>query len=132
MSAGGMLQAAIVAALQGHAPLYELTVFDAPPVRGGLPYAVVGEPVLADWSAVEVAGREGRVAVTLHDAGERPLRLRAMLGEVEEQLPALAAAVGEGWHVAQLRLARSRMVRGRDEDWAATAEFTVRMWRENG
>ena len=45
-----LLVAAAVARLKGLAGLASVAVFDAPPVRGGLPHAVVEEPVIADAS----------------------------------------------------------------------------------
>ena len=123
------LQAAVVAALEGAG----VTAFDAPPVRGGLPYAVVEEAVLRDWSAVTLEGREGTLAVTFFDGGERPVRLRAAIDAAEAAVaaigPALGPGLGGGWRVVQLRLQRSRVVR-RGERWVGTSEFLVRMYRE--
>lgn len=66
MSGRVVLQAAIVARLNA---VLDVSVFDAPPVRGGLPYAVVDEPVLSDWSTKTWVGREGRILLTLFDGG---------------------------------------------------------------
>ena len=129
MSAGVVLQAALVEHLAGVLPV---SVFDAPPVRAGDPHAVVDEPVLADWSTKTWVGREGRVAVQLIDGGERPLRLRALAAAVEETLEDWRPQLPGGWRLVALRLARSRMTRGRDERWRASSEFAVRMWREDG
>lgn len=126
MSAGAVLQAAVVAALEGI-----VTAFDAPPVRGAAPYAVVEAPVLADWSTKDIAGREGVVAVTIHDEGERPVRLRAIQGTAEDAVLELARDVGGGWRWVVLVLARSRMVRREGLRWVATSEFRVRMLRES-
>ncbi len=126
MSARELLVAAVAAKL---APL-PLTVFDAGPVRGGLPHAVVQEPDLSDWSGTGWTGREGRIAVTLADGGERPLRLRALLAQAEEAVGQVGPALGRGWRVASIRLVRSRLVAA-DRQWRATAEFAVRLYREN-
>lgn len=131
MSARVLLQAAVVARLKAHRPLVEMAVFDAPPARAGVPFAVVDEAVLVDRSAQGVAGLEGRLVVTVEDGGERPVRLRALIGEVEETLPGMAAAIGEGWRVVTLVLVRSRMARA-GERWRGVSEFAVRMYRENG
>ena len=132
MSAREQLVAVVAAHLKAHRPLHEMAVFDAPPVRRSVPYALIDEPVLTDWSGTGWTGREGRLVVTLADGGERPVRLRALLAEVEEHVPALAVAIGGGWRLAQLRLVRSRMTRAaREERWAAQAEFQVRMYREH-
>ena len=122
-----VLQAALVARLN---VVLEVGVFDAPPVRGGLPYAVVDEPVLSDWSTKSFAGREGRVLLTLFDGGERPVRLRSLLAAAEEGLEALPPDLGEGWRVVRLALVRSRVLRVGDR-WRGTSEFLVRMYRES-
>ncbi|HXH17035.1 MAG TPA: DUF3168 domain-containing protein [Sphingomonas sp.] len=126
MSARVVLQAALVARLNA---VLAVSVFDAPPVRGGLPYAVVDEPVLSDWSTKSWSGREGRVLLTLFDGGERPVRLRALLAAAEEGLDALDPDLGEGWRAARLALVRSRVLRVGDR-WRGTAEFLVRMYRD--
>lgn len=130
MSAASVVQAAIVAHLAGDAALAGVTIFDAPPVRGGMPYAVVGEPLLADWSARSLVAREGRIAVEIVDGGERPVRLRALAGAVEDALAAMPAALGEGWRVVTLIPVRARIVRAGDR-WRSVSEFAVRMYRES-
>lgn len=130
MSAGGVLQAAVVAAVRAAAGP-EVGVFDAPPVRGGLPYAVVEAPVLVDWSTKDWRGREGRIAVVLHDAAERPVRLRALTGVIEDAVEAVGVSLDEGWRLAAVRLARSRMVLRTGDRWTATSEFAVRLYRES-
>jgi len=127
MSGRGVLQAAIVARLTA---VLDVSVFDAPPARGGLPYAVVDEPVLSDWSTKSWSGREGRVVLTLHDGGERPVRLRALLAAAEDGLDGLPADLGEGWRVVRLALVRSRVLRVGDR-WRGTSELLVRMYRES-
>ena len=127
MSGRVVLQAAIVARLNA---VLDVSVFDAPPVRGGLPYAVVDEPVLSDWSTKTWVGREGLVLLTLLDGGERPVRARALLAAAEEGLEALPPDLGEGWRVVRLALVRSRVLRVGDR-WRGTSEFLVRMYRES-
>ena len=122
-----VLQAAVLARLNA---VLDVSVFDAPPVRGGLPYAVVDEPVLSDWSTKTWVGRVGRVLLTLFDGGERPVRVRALLAVAEEGLELLAPDLGEGWRVVRLALVRSRVLRVGDR-WRGTAEFLVRMYRES-
>jgi hypothetical protein len=125
MSARAALQAAVVAALKGAG----VVAFDAPPVRAALPHAVVEEAVLADWSTTTWEGREGRLSIRFLDAGERPVRVRAAIDTGEAAVAAMAAAIGEGWRVVQLRVVRSRLVRS-GERWVGTSEFLVRMWRD--
>jgi hypothetical protein len=133
MSAREMLHAALVARLTAHAPLREAVtaVCDAPPLRSARPYALVEEPLLADWSTKDLAGREARVTILLFDEGERPVRLRALAGEVEAAMAELPGDLGGGWRVAALALLRSRIVRDGERRWAAMTEYRVRMLREN-
>lgn len=125
MSARTLLQAAIVAAL---APV-EARVFDAPPVRAALPYLLVDEPVLQDWSTKSWRGLEGRVAAIGFDGGERPRRLRALADAVDDALAAMPETLGEGWRIANLRPLRSRIARVAPDHWQAVSEYWVRVYR---
>lgn len=127
MSVQALLSAAMAEALSG----LEVAVFDAPPVRAARPYAVIEEAVLSDWSTKDMAGREGRLAVTLSDGGERPVRLRALAGEIEDAIDAMSGDLGEGWRVVTLMLARSRIVREGESRWMAMSEWRVRILRES-
>jgi hypothetical protein len=127
MSAREVLSAAVVSALERAG----LKAFDAPPVRGAVPHAVVEEARLGDWSTATWEGREGVLAVTFHDGGERPVRLRGIVEAGEAAVTAMDPAIGGGWRVVQMRLQRSRVVR-KGERWVGTSEFLVRMWRDVG
>lgn len=131
MSAGERLQAAVVAALGAHPALAGgvTRVFDAPPLRAVRPYALVEEPLLADWGTKDMAGREGRIAVLLFDTGERPVRLRLLASEAEAAVPAMPRALGDGWTVASLAFLRSRIARDGEGRWVASSEWRVRMLR---
>ena len=128
MSAAATLQAAIVARL---GTVAGLRVFDAPPLRAGVPYAVVEEPALQQADAAGIAGRTGTVSVVSHDAGERPVRLRALVAGVDAALEAMSGDVGEGWRLVGVRLARSRLARVGDDRWRGVSEFAVRLYRES-
>ncbi len=128
MSAQAVLQAAAIAALDG---LDVTAVFDAPPVRAALPYALVEEAMLADWGTKDMAGREGRLSVIVRDGGERPARLRLLAGAVEEAIEAIDREPGEGWHIVTLAFVRGRIVRDGGDHWASVSEFRVRMLRES-
>lgn len=125
MSAREVVQAAVVAALGDAA-----AVFDAPPVRAALPHVVVEQPELVDWSTKDWRGHEGRIVVAAYDGGERPVRLRALAARIEDAVEAVPAAPGDGWRVATLRFARSRVARAPGDRWVATSEFVVRLYRE--
>lgn len=132
MSAAAALQEAAADALRGSAGLDGVSVFDAPPVRAALPFAVVEEPVTADWSAKDWSGREAKLTVTLHDAGERPTRLRDLAEAAETAVTALDRELTGGWRLASLALVKARIARaGGGERWTATSEFRVRMRRES-
>ncbi len=126
MSVQQILQAALVEALAG---LEVTAVFDAPPVRAARPYALVEEAWLTDWGTKDMAGREGRFAIALFDAGERPARLRMLAGEVEDRIAALPRTIGQGWAIASLVLLRARISREGDSRWQSVSEFRVRMLR---
>lgn len=126
MSVQEVLQAALVEALAG---LEVTRVFDAPPVRAARPYALVEEAWLADWGTKDMAGREGRFAVTLFDAGERPVRLRGLAGDAEAAIEAMPRGIGQGWAIASLVLLRSRISREGDGRWQSVSEFRVRILR---
>ena len=136
MSAGAVVQAAVVAAVR-HGLAGEVSaVFDAPPVRSAMPYALVEEPVLSDWSTKDLPGREGRVSVLIHDAGEVPARLRDLAGKVEAAVAAMESDIGDdwdgdGWRIAALTLMRSRIVKQRDGHWTALIEHRVAMLRNS-
>lgn len=131
MSAQTVLGEALVAALTAHRGVAQLVtaVFDAPPVRAARPYAEVAEALLTDWSTKDMAGREGRVAIVLRDAGERPVRLRELAGEVDAAVEALPRDLPGGWRIASLVPVRSRIVREGEGLWAGTNEYRVRMLR---
>ena len=129
MSAAVVLTEAIRVALTGHAPLAEglAGVFDAPPVRAATPHAVIGEALLSDWGTKDMAGREARVVVSLHDAGESPARVRRLLGEVEVAMAGLPRAIGGGWQLAGRVLLRGRIERKGEGRWITTSEWRLRM-----
>ncbi|HEU0043851.1 hypothetical protein [Sphingomonas sp.] len=127
MSAGSALVEAVLAELR-HEELQPLVVFDAPPVRAGLPYAVIEEPVLKSENAAGVQGRTGMLAISFHDDGERPLPLRGMVAFADELIALLPTEIGEGWRIGGLALARSRLTRTK-EGWTARSEWSVRMFR---
>ena len=130
MSVQALLQAAVASALGEHAALAEAVtgIFDCPPVRAARPYAVIEEALLADWGTKDVPGREARLAIRVHDVGERPARLRTLAGAVEDAIQAMPRTLGEGWAVASLVFLRSRIARD-GQGWASVSEFRVRMLR---
>jgi len=101
-------------------------VYDAPPLQAAVPYALVTIDVEADWGHKSGAGRELRIAATLYDAGERPLRLRRTIGAAEEAVAGLGPEIG-GWSLVTMRHLRTRIVREPTRGWAGVAEFRARL-----
>ncbi|WP_425229237.1 hypothetical protein [Sphingomonas sp.] len=131
MSAAEWLFASCMAHLAENAALDPLHVFDFAPDRAGFPYAVIEDPVLQAWDGALTTGRIGTVAIGFRDGGERPARLRLLMGRVEEQMAYLPGDLGgEGWRLAGLSLARSRVARVKG-GWIGRAEWSVRIFRAN-
>ena len=124
--AGETLQAAAIAALGGIEGLNG--AYPGPPLQAVLPYATIEPPLESDWGHKSGAGRELRLTIVLHDGGERPARLQALLGEAEAALAALEVESG-GWRLVSLVLGRSRLLppRKAGETWVGVLEFRARM-----
>lgn len=121
MSAGGMLQAALVGALSGEARL--TGIYDGPPARATFPYAVIDTGSENDWGHKSGEGREVIAALTVWD--DQPARLAELADAIEQA----AAAVGElaGWQLVSMRLLRRRTVRDVAGPWATAIDFRARL-----
>lgn len=120
------VQAALVVALRGHAPLMDAVsgVFTGPPARAAFPYVAIGGAASGDWSHKTGRGREIRIAVSLwdDDAG----RAIALIGETEIAIERMTRGP-DGHRVVSLILLRTRMLRERgDGPWVGIAEYRVR------
>ena len=131
MSGAQLLRGAMTAALTDAIGAEVTAVFDAPPLRSAMPYALVEEAQLSDWSTKDMAGRAGRVSVVIHDAGEQPERLRGLAERAEAAIGAIPSALDDGWRIAALTLTRSRIVQQGERHWSALIEFRVGMLRSN-
>ena len=129
-AAAAVLQAAVLAVLAADTELTGLRVFDAPPVRGLVPYAVIEEPVLESFDAAGVTGRIGTLAIGFRDEGEVPMRLRLLMAIAEEAVDLMPGTLADGWRIGGLVLARSRLARTKD-GWLGRAEWAVRVFRVN-
>ena len=121
MSAGGALQTAIAAALNG---ITNLTgVFDGPPARATYPYATIDAATETDWSHKSGDGREVMAGITVWD--DQPVRLHQLADSVEAALQALPEIAG--WQLVTMRLMRRRVLRDVAGPWAGAIDFRARM-----
>ena len=127
MSAGGALQAALAAVLAGDSRL--TGIYDGPPARAGLPYAVIDAGSESDWSHKSGAGREVLVALTVWD--DAPARLAELADAVEALALGIGGAAGvggvAGWQLVSMRMFRRRTVRDVAGPWATAIDFRARM-----
>ena len=127
--AGAALEAAAIEALRS---ALGLGVYRGPPVQAATLYAVVEAGAESDWSHKSGTGREMRLAVTLHDKGEAPARLRSLAADAEEAMASVPEEL-DGWQLVSLRFVRSMTVPPRagspDGRWAVLSEFRARMLR---
>lgn len=121
MSAGGSLQIAIAAALNGVGELHG--VFDGPPARATFPYATLDASTETDWSHKNGKGREVRVAITLWD--DQPVRLHAIADLIEAAMDGVEAT--DGWQLVSLRQLRRKTIRDVSGPWAAAVDYRARM-----
>lgn len=120
MSAGGVLQAAVITGL---ADAGLNGVFDGPPARAAYPYATVDAGGEIDWSHKTAVGREVAVAVTVWD--DQPGRLHALAEAVEQRIAAVTEV--EKWQLVSLRFVRRRTIRDVAGPWAAAIDFRARL-----
>jgi hypothetical protein len=125
--AAAAVQAALVAALAGHAPLAEVVggVFDGPPAQADYPYVAIGAGATADWSHKTGRGREHRIAVTIWDDGESPARLHRLMAEAEHAVERIDPDL-ENHRIISLTFLRSRVIRDADGPWAGIVEYRAR------
>lgn len=127
--AGAALEAAAVEALRNE---LGVAVYRGPPVQAVAPHAVVEAGSESDWSHKSGTGRELRLAVTIHDRGEAPARLRSLAAAAEQAVASIAGEL-DGWQLVALRFLRGMTVPPRagsaDGRWTALIEFRARMLR---
>lgn len=101
-------------------------VHEGKPVQAAHPYAVIEAGPETDWSHKTGAGRDIRLAVLIHDRGERPERLRRLIAAVESEVAAVPSAL-PGWHVVTLGFVRSRLVLEAGGGRIGLVEFRARL-----
>ena len=121
------VQAAVIAALQGHAPIAGVVsgIYDGPPVRAAWPYLVIEYGSTSDWSHKSGRGREHRIGITIWDDGDSPARLHRLMAEAEMAIEGGARDL-DGHRIASLVFLRSRVVRDVDGPWAGFVQYRVR------
>ena len=121
MSALEAVQAALVVALDGIAPVY-----DGAPPRAAFPYIVISDSPVTDWSTKTERGREIRLALTIWDDGEEAESLRTLMIAVEAAMDGFPRDL-PGWRVASLVFLRSLISRDPGTPSAALIEYRVRV-----
>jgi hypothetical protein len=121
------VQAALVAALQGHAPIADVVsgVHDGPPVRAAWPYVVIDDGSTSDWSHKSARGREHRIGIIIWDDGETPARLHGLIAEAETAIEGMDRDLA-GHRLVSLAFVRSRVVRDPDGPWGGFVQYRAR------
>ncbi len=127
MSAQDIAEAALLAALEGHAPLAGGLngIFTRRPDSATTPYAIIGETLVRDWSTKTEAGRELRLSLGIFDERERAGRLGTLMAEAEAAIETMPRDLS-GWRVASLVFLSGRILRDRDP-WQAQLEYRMRV-----
>ncbi|WOK36305.1 DUF3168 domain-containing protein [Sphingomonas sp. C3-2] len=128
MNAHAAVEAAVIDALNAHAPFREGVngVHLMRPVRATPPYALIGESLSGDWGTKDADGREVRIALSVRDAADGPARLYRLMAAAEEALAGLGRQL-DGWRVASIAFLRSRITREGDRSWTGMIEYRVRV-----
>lgn len=126
------LQASLLRTLQG---IGGLGAFDGAPVQAAFPFALIEPGFESDWGHKSGEGREVRIAISVRDQGERPMRLQRLLRMAASRVN--SALTVEGWQLVTFVTLGSRIVRDRDatakagagavQIWAGIIEFRARM-----
>jgi hypothetical protein len=115
MSASWELQKALFQALTAHAPLVAAVtgVFDAPPSSQKLPYVLIGDDAVQDWSSNSFTGSEHRISVHIWTRSEtlgEAKRIAALVQAALETAPTIATP----WRIGLFRHLATRLLREPD------------------
>jgi hypothetical protein len=115
MSGAGASETVLARAAAALKTITGLGVYDAPPVQAVAPYLVVEAGPESDWGYKGGTGRELRLAMTLWDRGERPMRLRELTRAAQIKVESIegegdSAELGDGWQLVSLHFLRERAV----------------------
>jgi Protein of unknown function (DUF3168) len=119
------VQAALVVALDGIAPVY-----DGAPPRAAFPYIIISDSPVTDWSTKTELGREIRLGLMIWDDGEVAENLRTLMIAVEAAMDGFPRDL-PGWRVASLIFLRSLISRAPNAPSAALIEYRVRLLAAN-
>ena len=122
--AGQALVEAALAALRGVDGLND--VYDGAPLAAAFPYALVEAGPESDWSHKSGEGRELRLSILVRDKGERPVRLRQLVAEIEGSAMAVGPDLA-GWRLVNLVFLRGSMLREAGAVWTAAIEYRARL-----
>lgn len=128
MSVGADLRAAVRAALIAD-PEIAATVngyYDLRPADAGMPFVIVGDALITDWSGKGFAGREVRLALSIHGAARAETDLAALAGTVERVIAAMPAALPAAT-VITTELIRQRGVRDGSTGWTVALDYRFRI-----
>ena len=124
--AGQILAETLIPALRTLAGLNG--VYDGPPLSAAFPYAVIEAGPESDWSHKSGEGRELRLSIQVHDKGERPARLRALVPEIEARVMQTGPELA-GWRLVTLVFVRQTMLRSTGAAWTAAIDYRARLLR---
>ena len=101
-------------------------VWEGTGASAAVPFLLLGDVVASDWGTKDAAGRELRVAVTVRDRGDSPVRAGVLATAVEAAVAGLPREL-DGWRVASMVLLRSSVVASGRGQWAAMVDHRVRV-----
>ena len=126
MSAGAVVQEALLGSLRAALAGAINGVFEGPAVKASPPYVELGEMLVSDWGTKDRAGRELRLVVTLRDRAEGSGRIQALADLAEAAIAGLPLDL-PGWRVASVALIRTRILRTAPSAWGAAIEHRIRL-----
>jgi len=121
------VQAALIAALQGHAPIAGVVsgIYDGPPPRAAWPYMVIDDGSTSDWSHKSGRGREHRIGIVIWDDGDSPARLHRLMAETEIAIEGIESDL-DGHSLVSMVFLRSRVARDAGGPWAGLIQYRAR------
>jgi len=122
--AGAAVRAAVLARLRTVPGVNG--VWEGTGVSAAAPFLLLGDVVASEWGTKDAAGAELRVAVTVRDRGDTPVRAGELAVLVEAAVAGLPRDL-DGWRVASVVLLRSSVLASGKGAWAAMVDHRVRV-----